>query len=106
MVSCLLLLRWFPLLRPRQPHKLFRSKNRNTRLVEPALVVAYATASARQVRVHESPCHAHPGPTSPTEQVENVGDIWSEPWHIFRMECDSASQPIEERRASAFLGDD
>ena len=54
------------------------------------LVVAYATASARQVRFPSLRAIRDAGPTSPTELVENVGDIRSESRHTFLMEFDSA----------------
>ena len=47
-------------------------------------------ASAQQVRFPSPRTIRDAGPTSPTELVENVGDICSEPWHISRMEFDSA----------------
>lgn len=53
------------------------------------LVVAYATASARQVRFPSLRAMRDAGPTSPTEMVENVGDIRSESWHTSLMEFDS-----------------
>ena len=54
------------------------------------LVVAYATASARQVRVPSLRAIRDAGPTSPHEMVENVGDIRSEPRHTFLMKFDFA----------------
>jgi hypothetical protein len=54
------------------------------------LVVAYATASAQQVRFPSLRAIRDAGPTSPTEMVESVGDIRPEPWHTFLMEFDSA----------------
>jgi len=54
------------------------------------LVVAYATAAARQVRFPILRVSCDAGPTSLNEMVENIGDIRSEPWDTSRMEFNSA----------------
>lgn len=54
------------------------------------LVVANATASARQVRFPILCAIRDAGPTSPHDMVENIGSVCSEPWHTFLMEFDSA----------------
>ena len=55
------------------------------------LVVAYATAPARQVRFPSLRASRDAGPTSPHEMVGKVGDIRSEPWHTSLIELDSVN---------------
>ena len=49
------------------------------------LVVAYATASVRQVRFPSLRAIRDAGPTSPDKMVENVGDTRSEFRHTSRL---------------------
>jgi hypothetical protein len=61
------------------------------------LVVAYATASARQVWFPSLRAIRDAGPISPHEMVETVGDICSESRRTSLIEIDSAhtkKQPI------------
>ena len=50
------------------------------------LVVAYATASARQVRFPSLRAMRNAGPTSPHERVENIGSVRSESRYTFMID--------------------
>ena len=55
------------------------------------LVVAYTTASVREVRFPSLRTIRGTDPTSPNEMVENIGDIRSEPRPTTLIECDTLS---------------
>ena len=75
----------------------FRATRRELRTV---LVVAYATAFARQVRAPSPRAIRDAGPTSPNEMVENVGDTRSEFRHTSRL---NLTPPIRKSNLSLYF---